>query len=221
MTKRPLIWAFLPLFLGVFWVALGSVPAGASVIYSTNFENFEIGALNNQYGWQDLYGGWQVQTSYSHSGIKAISSTYVGRDFYRYFNQNITTGYVEFEYMSFGEIDNRLWLTDGAWLNFMIKNTGTENGVYIFGATYVKICDVPVNYVWTNIAIEWRPTNQARGRCGGGEWSNWITAQGFTYLNSIGAQKWGNAFYIDDFTIGTGSLPLPPVYSILISRPVD
>jgi len=106
MTKRPLIWAFLPLFLGVFWVALGSAPAGASVIYSTDFENFEISALDGQNGWSVYHSSrrdyWQIQTSISKSGIKAVKyeAPAYWNELYSPTFSSTDTGYLEFWYMT-------------------------------------------------------------------------------------------------------------------------
>lgn len=237
MTKRPLIWVFLPLFLGVFWVALGSAPVQAAVVYSTDFENFNIGELNGQGGWTTYANNaWKIQTNYSHSGIKAISPIGTGVGWWALAPavENISEGYVEFWFnelqVSTPTYGRQIgfWGSEGAFLNIVICHTlsycsDTPMKIVLEGAPGGPIVCSWTPNTWTKIGIEWQ-TNRYRARCDDGTPTDWIsknigTANGRIEILGMGYTDTGGIF--DDVKIGTGSLPPAGTYSISISRPVD
>jgi len=220
MTKRPLIWAFLPLFLGVFWVALGSAPARAAVVYSTDFENFEIAPLNGQFGW------WEdpstdvaaIQTSYAYSGVKGLRGLFwYGGLFGRSFGQTISQGYLQFALYGLSDWNQWSEINIGGTLTYLRKD-----GLYQVPVYGTKICDLP-SESWTQISIEWNGQDY-RAKCSETEeWSGWLPAAASINPTQIDFVAGGSPvrYVIDDFKIGTGSLPPPRTDTISITQPVD
>lgn len=232
MTKRPLIWVFLPLFLGVFWVALGSAPAGASVIYSQNFDTLNLGNLSGQNSWvKEVDPEWQVQNTYYHSSPNALRSQLGGGGYshsvvWRNLPQPIVNGYV----------DVWLWAGGGTGASayiFLLNearnaafgvNWNDNGAVSLVTADEHSLCQMEL-LTWTKVQMEFQltPTKQFRGRCVGiNEWSEWIAV---TYPpNQVDTIEFLREYIsenlaADDLIIASGSLA--PIYSVAITQPIN
>lgn len=237
MTKRPLIWVFLPLFLGVFWVALGSAPAGASVIYSTNFDTLNLGNISPQDNWLYYLQNWQVSNEFYYSSSQSLESKInAPGGVYRLFNST-DDGYFDywFKIKLLGSPAGENIVLRGLNPNGLAQ-TGCEISIEYNGYfTHIYLSGQPLpgletypNDVWYRIQQEWRSSDgkwRARIYVSGAwyAWTDWYTGVSPGY--PVGAIYIGESYgsniqtNIDDLIVGSGSLA--PIYSVAITQPIN
>ncbi len=233
MNKKYLLWAFLPLFLGVFWVALGSAPAGAStLIYSQNFDTLNLGSLIGQDSWEWVGGNnWQVWNNYYYSSgqsagipLTGTLNNYTARDL----GQNISDGYYDLWFITTGDgTTMAISGTNEAWSEnricpIVLDASANYFALIIYGQEANQTLpggeSLPYD-IWHRIQLAWRSSdNKSHARIYVNDtwqdWTDWYTTPGEftggveTFI--IGTGYSSADFAIDDIKVYSGE-PAPPL----------
>lgn len=220
------IFVFLASFLLCFYPLLADAAAWSA---TDSFETYSVGSLSGDNGgtgwsgaWTQATAGWNVVSSPTCSGSRAIQYASAGADYNRSLTSGVTSGIMQICIM----VDTSPTAThgidvefrDGTTVKFDIglafttfTNCSSTDLCFANESSGVELVASPVSSTWYTVNVEFdQANNRARANVDGGAWSSYVTAAGGSFtsitnvrLNTNASGQQGH-YFLDDIGVGSG-----------------